>query len=525
MEAQPLAPDVDPRTLPLGTLIGPWRVIGYGGVGVYGAVYQAVRDGHADAGLVAIKLALCPRDPRFEREAVLLSRTHHPSVPRLLDAGQWMHPCGFMHPYLVMEWIDGDSLYAWASRRNPSSAQVMRLLAHGARALHATHSVHGVHRDVKGDNMRVRPADGRLFLMDFGAGHYRGAERLTPSPLPPGTPSYRSPQAWDYHQRHVHLPFALYVAQPSDDVFAFGVMAYRLVTDQYPPFPDPSFPEGACWRPGRGGPRSPRALNPRVDPKLDALILRMLSLKPEARGSAEELAEALERRAARAGPEAELPLFDWETVERSKWPPGESAESRFFGHRLRRRDRDEARISAQADAAAQARTERPAVEALPPAVAPIKRVTLQERNRRWLSLPVAAAVVSLALWPRGTGTGRVEQEAPVAWSPPKEEERDGGSISLGDNALTSTSAPAKEPSGASSGGVISVEVLPEPQPGQLKPDGNGRCRKGLIAINGGCWLKADVSLDDCKENGVIYKGGCYAPVFPSTRVPTSAPRK
>jgi hypothetical protein len=440
----------------------------------------------------------------------------------LLDAGQWMHPWGFMHPYLVMEWIDGDSLYAWASRRNPSSAQVMRLLAQGAWALHATHSAHGVHRDVKGDNMRVRPADGRLFLMDFGAGHYRGAERLTPSPLPPGTPAYRSPQAWDYNQRHVHLPFALYVAQPSDDVFAFGVMAYRLVTDQYPTFPDPSLPEGASWRRGRGGPRSPKALNPRVDPQLDALILRMLSLKPEARGTAEELAEALERRGARAGPEAELPLFDWETVDRSEWPPEESAESRFFGHRLRLRDREEARIAAQADAAAQARTEQPAVEVITPAVAPIKRVTLQERSRRWLSLLAAAAVVSLALWPRGTGTGRVEQEAPVAWSPPKVEERDGGSISVGDRALTSSYTYAKETSGTSSGRGIALDLPPEPLPGQLTPDEKGRCRKGQFAINGGCWLAAKISLDDCNGNGFIYKGACYVPMYPHGREPTSA---
>jgi hypothetical protein len=88
---------------------------------------------------VALKLALNPRDPRFEREAEMLSRIRHPGVPRLIDAGQWRHFSGFLHPYVVMEWVPGEPLYAWVSRHNPSSRQVLRLLARGARALQATH--------------------------------------------------------------------------------------------------------------------------------------------------------------------------------------------------------------------------------------------------------------------------------------------------------------------------------------------------------------------------------------------------
>ncbi|MFL5343819.1 MAG: serine/threonine protein kinase [Hyalangium sp.] len=525
MEAQPLAPDEDPRALPLGTRIGAWRVSGYGGVGVYGAVYKALRVGHEEAGPVALKLALCPRDPRFEREARLLSIIRHSSVPRLLDAGQWRHSSGFMHPYIVMEWIDGSPLYSWAARRNPSSAQVMRLLAQGAQAMHAMHSVGGVHRDIKGDNVMVRAADGRFFLGDFGSGHYPGAERLTPSVLPPSTPAYRSPEAWDYARRHGHLPFALYVAQPSDDVFAFGIMAYRLVTDEYPPSPESRMAEGRCWLPGGGGPRPPRALNPRVDPRLDALILRMLSSKPEERGTAEELAEALEQRAAHAGPEAEVPLFDWETLERSEWPPEEAAEAGFSGHRLRRREREEVRRAAEMDAAAQAKTERPAVEAQPSAAASREHVTPHERSGRWLALLALVAAVALALWPRGTVPERTEDEPPMVRNSPEEEERDGGSISVGDAGLTSSYSPTKGSPGASSGGAIAVEVPPKPQPGQIKPDGNGRCRKGQIAINGGCWFETKVALEDCSGNGVVYRGGCYVPAYPSDREPTSTRMK
>ncbi len=76
--------------------------------------------------------------------------------------------------------------------------------------------------------------------------------------------------------------------------------------------------------------------------------------------------------------------------------------------------------------------------------------------------------------------------------------------------------------------AVAVEVPPKPLPGQLKPDGNGRCRKGEYAINGGCWLKVELSdPGDCKgiKNGYEFKQGCFTPIFSPAREPTSAPVK
>jgi len=78
------------------------------------------------------------------------------------------------------------------------------------RALESTHAAGGVHRDVKGANVLVRPGDGRAFLTDFGAGHYRGAATLTSKLLPPGTPNYRSPEAWAYQRLFTLHPSAHY---------------------------------------------------------------------------------------------------------------------------------------------------------------------------------------------------------------------------------------------------------------------------------------------------------------------------
>jgi serine/threonine protein kinase len=482
--------ELSPTALPSGTPVGAWRVHGFRGRGVYGTVYCAVSQEREHAGPVALKLAIYPEDPRFEREVELLSRIRHPSVPRLLGSGVWRAPGGHAHPFLVMEWIDGVPLYTWASRRNPSSRQVLALLAQAAGALQATHEVCGVHRDVKGDNMLVRPADGRLFLTDFGSGHFAGAARLTPLPLLTGTPAYRSPQVWQCLQRAGLEATSPLLAQPSDDVFALGVTAYRLVTDSYPPSTHPYEEESRCWQPGGAGVRPPRQLNPRVDAQLNALILRMLSAHPEERGTARELAEALERGAAHGGPAADAPLFEWETQPASQWTEEERAEADYLGHRPRHRDRSGAH-QAQAPAS-----------------------TWQEKSRGWL--PWLAAVLALGLWPTETTSVRTGPQATADGCEPN---RPCDAVSLGDTALNQSTPLTKAPAQK----AIVLEVPKQPRPGQRRPDAKGRCPDMQIAINGACWAKVLLRPEDCHGNVFTYQGGCYMPINAPGPVPTSAP--
>jgi hypothetical protein len=431
-------------------------------------------------------------------------------VPQLLDSGEWRHPNGFSYPFIVMSWVEGEGLYEWASRRNPSPRQVMRLLAQAARALQTTHEAGGVHRDVKGGNVRVSPADDRLFLMDFGAGNYKGAERLTSSSLPPGTSLYRSPEAWEFDLHQGWRHHALYVAGPADDVFALGVMAYRLVTDEYAPLTD-----GV-------GPRSPREVNPRVDTQLDAVIQRMLSPKPEERGTAKVLAEMLERESEQEGPETDAPLFEWETLKRTEWPQEDLAAAEELGHRVRRRDREVVRVAAEADAARRAEAERQQAMALAQTARRVERDVPRERNWPGL-LPLAAVMMlgALVLWPRQEEPRSTHQEFAAVQEATAEEKGDGGVIFVGDTALTSAYATMKVPADRG----VALEAPPKPLPGQIKPDAKGRCHKGQVALNGGCWFELKISPDDCPGNGVVYKGACYSPIIPSTREPTSAPMK
>jgi serine/threonine protein kinase len=210
------------------------------------------------------------------------------------------HASGAEQPFFVMEWVEGTPLYVWADQHSPCSQQVFLLLAQLARALATTHAAHAVHRDVKGDNIRVRLSDGRAVLLDFGSGHFRGASRLTWKSLPPVTPEYLSAQAWLFNLRLAHAPDSYYPPTAADDLHALGVTAYRLVMGEYPPAMDARQDEHGSWQVTSPDPRPQLENNPRVEPRLREWILRLLSDAPEARGTAAQLAEALEA-------EAELP--------------------------------------------------------------------------------------------------------------------------------------------------------------------------------------------------------------------------
>jgi eukaryotic-like serine/threonine-protein kinase len=301
-------------------LIGAWRVMASSGQGAYGTVYRVEHVRQVPPSPFALKLAIHPEDPRFEREAELLSRIHHPHVPRLQDRGWWIPPGGPSFPYLVIEWVEGVSLYDWAAERAVTSRQVLRLLAQVARALEATHAAEGTHRDVKGHNVRVRP-DGHAVLVDFGSCHYQGAPTLTRHPPPPGTSQYYSPESLRFQWEHHRDPTTRYLAQPADDVYALGVTAYRLVTGRYPLAIDSKKTRhgvqliAPAWVPPRKWVR--------LAQELEALIQQMLSYEPSQRGEAAEIASTLERAAQTARSEADQPI-----TPRSSLP--DSRKSAYF---------------------------------------------------------------------------------------------------------------------------------------------------------------------------------------------------
>jgi serine/threonine protein kinase len=462
------APDENPAHLPAGTLLGPWCVEAWRGQGAYGAVYRAHRVGQKEAEPAALKLALYPGDARFAREAELLSRLSHPSIPRLLDRGQLRHASGTEQPFFVMEWVEGTALYTWAQQHAPSYPQQCQLLAQLARALAAIHAANAVHRDVKGDNVLVRHSDGRALLIDFGSAHFQGAARLTWQSLPPVTPGYLSAQACLFHIRLARERDSYYLPTPADDLYALGVTAYRLVMGEYPPPMDVREDEHGSWQVTSPDPRPSLERNPRVQPLLREWILRLLSDAPEVRGTARQLAEDLEAEAAA------------KMLDPAQASTGAAVPSNWHSPREWMRG-----------------------------------------WRPWLAL-AAACVSALLLWDVKTLPFQSASRGPRTQVP------EAGPAAVGDTSSTeplasTPSSPGREP--------VTQEPLPQPRPGQTKPDEKGRCPgRTQVPINGGCWVDVTPAMtaEACVENGyVLFKGRCYTHAVETSRKPppTSNPSK
>ncbi len=269
---------------------GPWQAVSFLGSGQFGSVFRVVRASSPHSTSFALKLAHFPDDPRFEREASVLSRLHHSHVPAFRDSGLWHSPSGHSYPFLVMQFAEGLSLYDWAEVHSLTSRAALRLLAQLARALEAAHALGVLHRDLKGDNIRVSH-HGHLWLLDFGACSFPGAHPLTQGHIPPGTEPYRSPQIRLFRDLHQADKDAHYRFQPTDDVYALGVTAFRLETGAYPDDLEDVRAALAC-----------------ACPELRDLLLRMLSRDEHARGTASQLAQDMERAARTLDGRADLLL-------------------------------------------------------------------------------------------------------------------------------------------------------------------------------------------------------------------------
>src|SRR5512143_2442502 len=221
--------------LATGIRLGPYEIAGPIGAGGMGEVYRAkdTRLGRT----VAIKV-LPPEvaaDPerrrRFEQEARAVSALNHPNIGALYDIGSAALPDAGRVDYLVMEFLDGQSL---AERLAKGPLPLREALAAGAQVADALSKAHRqgiIHRDIKPGNV-ILTKDGAK-LLDFGLAKARpaaaavdagatlsiGTAPITQAGYISGTVPYMAPEQLEGKDTDART-----------DIFAFGALLYEMLT-------------------------------------------------------------------------------------------------------------------------------------------------------------------------------------------------------------------------------------------------------------------------------------------------------
>ena len=200
-------------------LWGHLRLVERIGRGAFGEVYRAW-DTRLDR---EVALKLLPAGPSsgdraasaIIHEGRLLARVGHPNVVTIYGAEQISDQIG-----LWMEFVHGHTLEQILNQRKVvSAAEAVGIGLELCRAMSAVHGAGLLHRDIKTHNV-MRADDGRIVLMDFGAG--RELEDDASSDLA-GTPLYLAPEVLQGQQATVR-----------SDIYSLGVLLYHLVSGAYP---------------------------------------------------------------------------------------------------------------------------------------------------------------------------------------------------------------------------------------------------------------------------------------------------
>jgi len=204
---------------------------------------------------------------RFRRELDIARHLHHPGIQRPIEFTD-----NRSRPYMVMEYVDGETLRAVLSREKKLSVE--RAVDFGgqlAAAMAYAHSQGVVHRDLKPENVLVTP-DGRLVVTDFGVALMAGARRLTwrwfSTAL--GTPDYMSPEQIQGKRGDART-----------DVYAIGVMLYEMLAGRVPWEGDNAL---AVMSQHINAPVPPlHDLNSAVPPPIDGITRKALRRSPDER--------------------------------------------------------------------------------------------------------------------------------------------------------------------------------------------------------------------------------------------------
>jgi formylglycine-generating enzyme required for sulfatase activity/tRNA A-37 threonylcarbamoyl transferase component Bud32 len=213
------------RTLPIGSMLGKYKIAAVLGHGGMGNVYAA------EDPLIKRRVAIKVLPPELARDQALVERLlsearaaaklNHPHVVTVYDVDQ----SEGMY-YIVMELVSAGSVQDYlAQKGSPGWRAATRIVGEACKALVAAHEAGLIHRDIKPSNLMLTP-DGRVKVADFGLAKLEASDATmhTQPGVILGTPAFMSPEQCRGDK-----------VDHRTDIYSLGCTYYALLTGK-PPF-------------------------------------------------------------------------------------------------------------------------------------------------------------------------------------------------------------------------------------------------------------------------------------------------
>lgn len=257
----------------IGTSLGSYKILDLIGQGGSGRVYRAEHGFiQREAAIKMLRADLDASDVQHEQflhEARTIAQMRHPHIVQLYDFGK-VHDTY----YMVMEYVQGDSLEtklktAQTSGRLVPGVEVWRIIKQMGEALTYIHEQGVIHRDIKPANILLTQ-DGNVVISDFGVAKLLAGYGNTTTGTITGTPAYMSPEQA--------------LGKPIDhraDLYSMAVIVYEMLVGRVP-FRG-TLPVTVILKHLHESVPPLRQFNPAVPQHVEAVLLKVLSKRPENR--------------------------------------------------------------------------------------------------------------------------------------------------------------------------------------------------------------------------------------------------
>jgi eukaryotic-like serine/threonine-protein kinase len=241
--------------------IGDYIVIKFLGEGATSKVFLVKKDNSLFA-LKQLNIIDDELKQRFYREIEILKELKHKNIVSIIDSGIYEEK-----PFIVMDYVDGDSLDRIAPKLN--IIQKLDTLISAANGIAYLHSKGIIHRDIKPENILVSKDLSTVKIADLGISKVVYWKPITQEGQILGTPAYMAPELLEGKSD-----------DPRIDIYAFGITMYEVLTHNVPFDGKPS---EIILKHIKEEPKLPSLLNPEIPQALDKIIMKCLEKKPERR--------------------------------------------------------------------------------------------------------------------------------------------------------------------------------------------------------------------------------------------------